>query len=113
MEMRVLRAMFPICPCTSSLKILAVWGLAPSNSSNSHPNVPLPFLNISQGAKLCVPADQCTSLLIRHPKNRIRQPAAECLIVLELLEELRVIFEHRCDHAFQRFVVLYASVLSI
>jgi len=46
------------------------------------------------------------SLLVSHPKHRLGQPATEGLVVLELFEELRVVFEHRRDHPLQRLVVL-------
>jgi hypothetical protein len=35
--------------------------------------------------------------LIRHPKDRVRQPAAEGVVVLELFEEMGVVFEQRCE----------------
>jgi hypothetical protein len=52
-----------------------------------------------------------SSLLISDPENGIRQPVAEGIIVLELLEELRVVGEKRGDDALERFVVLNAGVL--
>jgi hypothetical protein len=42
--------------------------------------------------------------------NQQCQPAAECLVVLKLLEKLGVVPEHGGDHAFQGLVVLNAPV---
>jgi hypothetical protein len=42
----------------------------------------------------------------RQSKYGVRQPASERLVVLELLEELRVVFEQRGDHSLERLVVL-------
>ena len=50
---------------------------------------------------------------IREPKHRVRQPALEGLVVLQLLEELRVVLHERHDHPFQGLVVPDASVLLV
>jgi hypothetical protein len=53
------------------------------------------------------------SFLVRHSKDRVRQPAAERVVVLELFEELGVILEHRRDHPLEGLVVLDAGVLPV
>ena len=51
--------------------------------------------------------------LISHFKHRICKPAAEGFVVLELLEELRIIFEERGDDTLQCLVVLDLSILPV
>ena len=53
------------------------------------------------------------SFLIGHAEDRVCQPSAERLVVLELLKELGVVLEHRGDHSFERLVVLDAGVLPV
>ena len=55
----------------------------------------------------------CDSVFVGHPKNRVREPAAEGIVVLELLEELGVVFEQRGDDALERFVVLDVGILAV
>ena len=49
----------------------------------------------------------------KSSEHRIREPATEGLVVLELLEELGVVFEHRCNHPFQGLVVLDLGILPV
>lgn len=51
--------------------------------------------------------------LLCNAENRIRQPAAERLVVLELFEELGVVGEECGDDALERFVVLDLGVLAV
>ena len=51
-----------------------------------------------------------SSLFMGHPKYGIGQPATEGLVVLELLEELGVVFKHRRHNAAQRLIVLQTGI---
>lgn len=53
------------------------------------------------------------SPVIGHPENRVREPTAKVIVVLELFEELCVVLKHGCDHALEGLVVLDAGVLSV
>ena len=52
-------------------------------------------------------------VVVGNPKDRVGEPMAERLIVLELLKKLRIIRKECCDHPFQGFIVLDSGVLTI
>ena len=52
-------------------------------------------------------------IFVSHPEHRIRQPAAERVVVLELFEKLSVFLKHRRDFSLESLVVLDASVLPV
>ena len=52
-------------------------------------------------------------MFVSHPKHRVREPAPEGFVVLELLEELGVVFEEGCDDSLEGFIVFDLGVLAV
>ena len=51
--------------------------------------------------------------MVGKPKDRVRQPPTEGLVVAELLEEFGVVLQHRGHHTRQGLVVLDSGILPV
>ena len=60
-----------------------------------------------------VSGEALNSSFVCHTEDGVRKPVAEGFVVLELLEELRVVFEHRGEDALESLIVLDLGVLTV